>query len=308
MSYCSFTEQKPRRLVPPMVYDLGRLSRQVCSTGENKEKVTKDYHLLKRAILMARPRLISRLNKLLHPYHNKRHSHEVVSRVSTILNFLKKEHQPNNIEFLLIKEAALRHDDGNCGFVVRQGAIGFEASRNEGKGLSNEEKAVELMYADYSIALKNGWISMESLEFMKKLILGTTYGQNSFEPSDPRYRGYKANTLYEKILKLADGGGVLFKSWDEWIQESFDLFREDPNSCPKDVHNWLLGRINFLDYLISTLKEIVDFLEPDFAKEKLKHLEDMKTKARTLLGQYYITEETLGYSLKLDQIRKIIKY
>ncbi|GEM_PF-1888108 len=185
------------------------------------------------------------------PYHNRRHTEEVIERVSVLASHAQPRLETEETD--LLKLAALFHDYGHSGRTIRQTSL--SASRPD---LSNEEFAAE----EARVRLSKD-LTAEQLEVVKNLILATSFGQA--DAKSVYYRPYQPKTLLEKLLALADIGGFQ-KPFEEWVEESFRVLQEaDPATIPPTFERWLETRYGFLNYCLAKVTEVSEHLDSDYA-------------------------------------------
>lgn len=215
-----------------------------------------------RRVVLQRP-LNARLSRLKNAYHDMGHALEVEERVTALVHGLSDTASIlSDRERILLIEAARRHDDEHSGSTYRQ-----IKDPKLGKNLSNEEWAVLLLMADNEDTGK--MLGQKDLEFMKGLILATSFGQDKPEKLPEGrsncYRSYQPESPAQKMLALADVGGFM-KGWKEWVEESFRVLEEGPLSAiPADGDAWLNTRKGFINFFVRPLLEgLKDVLKPDF--------------------------------------------
>lgn len=156
-------------------------------------------------------------------YHNTEHSVNVEFRAITLC--LICDCGKKTMQLVII--AALFHDFDHCGKTIR----------TEKDGLSNEEHAA--MCAE--IFLKSKDLSQKSIDFIKNLIIGTTFGNPDIKPI----------TKIEKILAFADI--ACYKDgWEAFFKDSINLLKETPKSArPSDFITWMQNEKSFIEYIKS---------------------------------------------------------
>eukprot|EP01130_Rhizamoeba_saxonica_P001949 TRINITY_DN11770_c0_g1_i1.p1 TRINITY_DN11770_c0_g1~~TRINITY_DN11770_c0_g1_i1.p1 ORF type:complete len:294 (-),score=65.52 TRINITY_DN11770_c0_g1_i1:409-1290(-) len=197
------------------------------------QPITEDHHT----------ELYTRLETMTqnNPYHNEQHSRDVHDRVSQLLNNLRNDQLFTDRQKVLIKEAALRHDDDHIGNGLRQTVDhGF---------LSNEEVSAARALDELKTVL-----TLEELIFVEAMILATTFGQShavlekkfpdDVELREKLRREYGPVTPAEKLLCLADIGGFM-SGWDYWSQDGHHLCIEGRMFYP-DVDSWIDARLWFI--------------------------------------------------------------
>lgn len=216
-----------------------------------------------------------------HPYHNMRHTFEVVERIRELTTQVTPPLLTEEVDLLIW--AATFHDYGHCGQTIRQ-MCEREVPRRD---LSNEEYAatvaVELLHSVY-----NG----EQLAKLRNLILATSFGQTN--PQFQYYRPYGPETLLEKLLALADIGGFV-NGLEAWVEESVRVLQEsDISDFPTDFESWLKNRQGFVEYVRGTLQKLEHHLKPTYYRQLTEQIDEIA------LG---VENGLKGYRSRFDCIR-----
>lgn len=222
---------------------------------KNSEKVLSDEDF---AVLVEK--LLSEIGNE-HPYHNRRHTEEVMARLEVLMDQCEPELSPRQRQLNLLR--ALFHDIGHCGRTIRQDCGDtYEEPVHDREDVSNEEYAA--LRVRKELDGKEG-VTEDDIVYIQTGILGTTYGQ----ASGPYKRAYAARSATEKLIAFADVGKVMdipsagaspeeiAAKVDEWIDESFRVTEEmSPGQLPQDFGAFMNARISFLGYVHSLCGEL----------------------------------------------------
>ena len=97
------------------------------------------------------------------------------------------------------------------------------------------------------------------MHLIQRMIQCTTFNKES---------RFKPRTVLEKIFKLVDFGGLLFKSWDDWVLEYENLCLESPSIKPPSYKHLLENRKDFLmNHIQPLLTDLENFLSLSFYRQ-----------------------------------------
>lgn len=211
--------------------------------------------------------LFSRLQTSPNTYHNLRHATEVYERLMLLVWWINKnllKFKPETI--ILMWEAALRHDDSHIWHTYRQ-------EREEGAEMSNEELSA------YIAGNELRWILDEKDIFtIRKLILSTSFWQDSLPQEDPKYRSYEPRKPAEMMLAFADVWWGAFYGWKYFLDESIRYIHESWD-VPWDISEWILWRKLFVENIIvPRLSSIRKYLKKELATKLDTNILDILNK------------------------------
>jgi len=198
------------------------------------------------------------LDKLSHPYHNKQHTQNVISRAME----LAESAQLGSKDKQLLRIAALFHDYDHAGNTFRQSVEGCE--RND---ISNEEFAA--IKADEIVGNLLSPCQRLSLQGM---ILATSFAQNNPDmlPDYSYQRDYKPIEKLEKFLAFSDINN-LEDSLEDWMAQNYAILQESGRGGIADnFDKYLEGKLSFLSYVQMKLDDVKPFISSD-AVSKLQN-------------------------------------
>ena len=182
-------------------------------------------------------------------YHNWLHAVRVVERIALLIADIDVRYPQ------LILVAAAWHDAHHCGKTHRCEATGNCPS----KELSNEEYAANACESYLRKYMPE--LTEEQIQFVRELILATSFGQDCLPKSDPRYRPYVPETLEQKLLAFADISNFL-ESYRTWEEFSLGL-RSEIGNFEQSFTEWISNELTFLGYCGTRINEIQDLVSPE---------------------------------------------
>lgn len=236
------------------------------------------------AILAGEPRekLYERLRALKLLFHNLRHAEEVRDMSQELYDHMLPH---VNLDPLLreiaINDAALRHDDG-----YRVGTIGKG-------GLSNEERAVELMRRDLE-----GLVPERVIRFERELILSTM-----LERCRSRIRGgfrTEFDDVYRDTLCLADVG-YFSRGWSHYLDTSLNYISETGDTSISDPDSFIESNEQFLRSVVfPALRRMKPVLETEYYDSLMKSFDEVSA---CLRGTQKCCPDRDNLSERLHEIR-----
>ncbi|NMB56455.1 hypothetical protein GYA19_00780 [Candidatus Beckwithbacteria bacterium] len=275
------------------------------SKSGTEAEQSQNLEQLENLLIETRKGVIQRLKESTNPYHNYKHTEEVVNHFQTLLANLSESTQSyfDERKKLLSIDVTWRHDDKHIGQRHRQEKLLRDSSlralalaAGEDPRDSNEEYAVKTMrkeLLEQEKSQKTNILSEQDHKFMEELLLATTFGQNDitilFLDQIDYLRPYNPESIEQKLLALADVSSFM-DGWESWLENSF-LFLEESlqdnlMTNPRNFDSWLIGQKNFLEkYVTPLLEKNKDSLNEEFYLKTKETLRMIIERISTLIAK-----------------------